>query len=82
MMKISLKYFAAIREHIGHDQETLEFADDTRISDVRVALVAHYPSIAGILSRSVVARNRTFASEETPLANGDEIVFIPPMAGG
>ena len=29
-----------------------------------------------------VAVNREFASPDTPLQDGDEVAFIPPVAGG
>jgi molybdopterin converting factor small subunit len=29
-----------------------------------------------------VAINQRFASADTPLANGDELAFLPPISGG
>jgi molybdopterin converting factor subunit 1 len=81
-MMIHLRYFAALREAVGQTDEQLEVPQGTTLAAVRAMLTAHYPAIAPILMRCVAARNRAFAAEDTVLAEGDEVVFIPPMAGG
>jgi molybdopterin converting factor subunit 1 len=82
LMEIRLRYFAALREMIGIDSETFTLPDGATIADVRTALIARHPAVEVVLARCVVARNHAFAAEETPLAANDEVVFIPPMAGG
>ncbi|MBA3827229.1 MAG: molybdopterin converting factor subunit 1 [Ktedonobacterales bacterium] len=81
-MKIRLRYFAALREALGQTEEALEFPDGTTVAALRTTLATRYPVIAPILVRCVAARNRAFVAEETVLGAGDEVVFIPPMAGG
>ncbi len=81
-MEIRLRYFAALREMIGLDGEPFALPDGATIADARAALIARHPAVQTVLARCVVARNHAFASEETALAAGDEVVFIPPMAGG
>ena len=81
-MKIRLRYFAALREALGQTEEALELPIGATVAQVRVALAARYPVISPILGRCVVAHNHAFASEDAALAEGDEVVFIPPMAGG
>ena len=39
-------------------------------------------SAASLPAAPVVAVNRLFASLETPLEGGDEVAFVPPVAGG
>lgn len=41
-----------------------------------------FPSLAGMASSIVLARNQEFAGPATPLADGDEIAFLPPVSGG
>lgn len=81
-MMIRLRYFAALRETLGQSEEPLELPIDATIAMVRATLAARYPAIAPILVRCVAARNHAFAAEGAVLAEGDEVVFIPPMAGG
>ena len=45
-------------------------------------LVAELPEPASLPAAPVVAVNRLFASLETPLEGGDEVAFVPPVAGG
>lgn len=81
-MKVALRYFAALRETTGRDQELVELPETATLATARNWLTTQYPAIAAILPRCVAARNRTFAPDDTPLSAGDEVVFIPPMAGG
>jgi molybdopterin converting factor small subunit len=40
------------------------------------------PRLADLLARTRVAVNAEFAAPDAPLAEGDEIAFLPPMSGG
>jgi molybdopterin synthase catalytic subunit len=41
-----------------------------------------YPRLAAMGSSVVVARNQRFVPIATPLADGDELAFLPPVSGG
>ena len=82
LMQVHCRYFAALREQVGCEQETLAFPVATTIGAAQAALLARHPTPAPILERCVAACNRTFADDATVLVDGDELVFIPPMAGG
>ena len=83
-MKIQVRYFASLRETIGLANETVE----TKCEDVaglRLQLIArggvHADSLG--LSRPVrVAVNQVMAQDTTPLSNGCEVAFFPPVTGG
>ena len=82
MMQVHCRYFAALREQVGREAETLVLPVATTIGSARAALSALHPTLAPILARCVAACNRTFADDAMVLVDGDELVFIPPMAGG
>ena len=43
----------------------------------------HHPDPAAALPTGIrVAINRAFAAPDTPLADGDELAFLPPISGG
>lgn len=80
MARIRLRYFALLRDQAGCGGETLEtMAANTG------ALYDELASRHGFtLTRSQlrVAVNAEFADWSRLLADDDEVVFIPPVAGG
>ena len=46
------------------------------------SVTLEFPQLAPYLSRAAVAVNRQYASQTTPLAEGDEVAIIPPVSGG
>lgn len=79
MNQVSIEYFAVLREHVGRDAETLQTGART-IGELYDELDRRhaFPPVG----RLKVARNGEFARWDDPLADGDHVVFIPPVAGG
>jgi molybdopterin-guanine dinucleotide biosynthesis protein A len=79
-MRLTIQYFALLREQAGRSAETLETAAATP-ADLYAELTARY---GFTLSRDQlkVAVNSEFADWSRPLSAGDDVVFIPPVAGG
>jgi len=82
MPTITLRHFAIIRETVGAETETRTVPEGTTAADVAAALSAEYPRIARLLRTSPVMVNAAYAELDKPLEEGDEIAFIPPVAGG
>lgn len=79
-MKIEVTYYALFREAAGCSGELIE----TDSSDA-IALFELLAQKYGFrLGRAQVrlAVNDAFVDWNTPLTDGDSIVFIPPVAGG
>jgi molybdopterin converting factor subunit 1 len=79
MARIRVGYFAILREHTGRaseqvDTEARTAADLFRELDTRY----RFPQLASLR----VAVNDEFREWDTGLADGDSVVFIPPVAGG
>ena len=81
-MRIQVLYFAVFRERLGRDRDELEIADGATVADAIAALGALHPAIANLRTRFRVAVNEAFVPESTVLAEADELVLIPPVAGG
>jgi sulfur-carrier protein len=81
-MRVHVRYFAALREKVGKDAEDLEVSAGATVSQARSALIERYPRLAPTLAGCAAAVNRAYASAETALNEGDELVFIPPLGGG
>ena len=83
-MKVQLRYFAAIREAVGTGSDTLD-TQATTLSALRAELVARGGAYADVLApgRAVrVALNQAMSEESTPLTEGAEVGFFPPVTGG
>src|SRR5581483_5850763 len=81
-MKVEVLYFAVLRERIKLDQETLELPAGTSVGDARAAIAARHPSVAALLPQVQIAVNRAVVADRQPLADGDELALLPPVAGG
>lgn len=83
-MKISIKYFASIREALECGQETLETSAGT-VAELRDALIARGGAYATALARGKAVRvavQQTMCDEMTVLEDGAEVAFFPPVTGG
>jgi molybdenum cofactor guanylyltransferase len=77
---ITVQYYALLREQAGRREEALTTAARTP-RELYAELAGRYPfSLKTETLR--VAINNEFRDWTTPLAEGDAVVFIPPVAGG
>ena len=81
-MRVHIRYFAALREVMGRADETLELPDGATVAEASLALAERTPALRAPLAVCVAAVNRAYVTPDTPLAEGDELVFIPPLGGG
>jgi molybdopterin converting factor subunit 1 len=79
-MKITVRYFAAFREATGIGSETLE-TPARNPAELFSECSSNHASLRS-RSASLVAINDEMADWETPLSEGDEVLFFPPVAGG
>ncbi len=85
-MKITLRFFASVREQLGTSQENLTLPDGVAtVSDVRALLVQR----GGVWSTALggeqslrTALNHAMCGADTALEEGCEVAFFPPVTGG
>jgi molybdopterin synthase sulfur carrier subunit len=83
-MKVRLLYFAAIREALGRDIETLETQAAT-LTALRDELIARGGPYAAALARGKAVRaalDRVMRDESAALHEDAEVAFFPPVTGG
>ncbi len=84
-MKITIKYFASIREAIGHSSAVHETSAST-LASLRDELMATSPAHAAALARGKavlrMALNQVMSDESAALVDGCEVAFFPPVTGG
>jgi molybdopterin converting factor small subunit len=81
-MIVTIKLFAAAREMIGEEAVSLELIEGATIAQAKQTLTLLFPQMAGLLSRSVIARDQDYALDTDVIALGDELALIPPVSGG
>ena len=81
-MNVRLLYFAVLRDITGKSDAVVSLKEGTRASDVWQNLRAEYPQLADYRQPPMIAVNESYAAPETVLREGDELAFIPPVAGG
>jgi len=80
MISISIQYFAILREQRGVVREQLTTTAKTPAGLYEELSAKHNFTLPPDRIRAAV--NGEFVSSATVLKNGDEVVFIPPVAGG
>ncbi len=79
-MRVKVRLFAQYREIAGEDGFALELAPGARVADAVAELKRRFPGLD--LEAGMAAVNAAFAGPETPLSDGDELAFLPPVSGG
>ena len=81
-MKIRLLFFAVLRDIAGRSEDVLDLPDGARAGDVWQRLRDEHPALRDYIQPPMIAVNESYVSAEEPLRDGDELAFIPPVAGG
>lgn len=85
-MNVTVLYFARLREAVGRDREELALpADVATLGGLRAWLVARgapWAEAFAEIRRIRGAVDQAMASDDTPLADGAEVAFFPPVTGG
>lgn len=81
-MQVRIRYFAALREAMGVAEEALDLPAGATVAQARALLAERRPSLAPLLPACAAAVDRAYAQAETPLREGAELAFIPPLGGG
>jgi molybdopterin converting factor subunit 1 len=81
-MKVRVRLFASLREVMGRDRIELELKDGARVDDAWRQLASSHPELQARRQGLAAAVNRSYATFESSLSDGDELAFIPPVSGG
>jgi len=84
-MKISLRFFASVREALGTSAEELAAPDSVQtVGELR----AHLAARGGVWQEALgsaslrMACNQVMCGADAALADGCEVAFFPPVTGG
>ena len=81
-MRVRVRLFAGIRETVGRSDLQLDLPEGATPEDVWRRLAVEHPGLAGRRPSLSAAVNRRYSGFDAVLADGDEVVFVPPVSGG
>ncbi len=77
-MPITVKFFAAMKEQTGKDEERLPIGSMATVADVWKAATGQQE----MPEHTLCARNMEYVQPDEAVTDGDEIAFFPLVTGG
>ncbi len=81
-MRVRVLFFGKLKDIVGRGQEAAELRQGARLEELFEQYGKQFPELAKFKSSVVASINQEFAGWESPLAEGDEVAFLPPVSGG
>ena len=80
-MSLHILFFASLADISGMRETYLDAAGFTDVQSVFEKFVKDFPALAAYRASILSAVNSEFARPESPVHDGDEIAFFPPVSG-
>jgi molybdopterin synthase catalytic subunit len=81
-MHVRVLFFGMLRDLVGNSADEADFPTGANLRSVFEHYANRYPRMRELAGSIVIARNHEFAEISMPLAEGDEVAFLPPVSGG
>jgi molybdopterin synthase catalytic subunit len=81
-IQIRVLYFALLRDRLRRSEESLSLPAGAKVGDALATLAAREEVIGAAAKSLLLAVNQTLVPADFPLAEGDELALLPPVAGG
>jgi molybdopterin converting factor subunit 1 len=82
-MRVTIRLFARLRDLVGTGELTRDLPGDrATVDEVWRSLVREFPAAAAYEKSMSCAVNADYSRLTTPVADGDEVAFLPPVSGG
>lgn len=81
-MRVTVRLFARLRELVGAGELDREVPEAATVGRVWEELVTDFPVIAPYAESMSCAVNAEYARMSSPVHDGDEVAFLPPVSGG
>ncbi len=81
-MRVTVLFFGRLHDLAGHRELACEVADGATVATVWQAVTGRHPAVAPYARSVSAAVNAEFAKMTTAVGEGDEVAFLPPVAGG
>lgn len=77
-MSVQIKLFASLAEAHGWREQTLAFSTDLTVGTAWARATGE-PALP---AHTLCALNMAYCTPDTPITDGDEVAFFPPVTGG
>ena len=79
---VRIRFFARYAELAGRSEGTLSVPLPATVSDVIRRIREEWPGTSALPAQPLAALNLRHVRLDAPVADGDELAFLPPLAGG
>lgn len=81
-MRVKVLFFGQLKDVVGLTEDHLDLPESAHLQTAFDHYARFHPRLRELASSIVMACNHQFASASTPVSEGDEIAFLPPVSGG
>jgi len=77
-MRVQVRFFAALRERVGVSALEVSVPEGATVAQVWSSAVKKEP----LSDNTLAAKNMQYVGFDSPVDEGDEVAFFPPVTGG
>ena len=81
-MRVTVRLFARLRDIAGAAELTRELPEGATPRLLWTELAGEHAELTAYADAVSIAVNAEYSKMERPLADGDEVAFLPPVSGG
>ena len=81
-MRVRVLFFGQLKEIVGAAEDDADLSEGARVEDLFERYARRFPRLAEFRGSIAASVNQEYAEWRTPLVDGNEVAFLPPVSGG
>jgi molybdopterin converting factor subunit 1 len=81
-MRVRVLFFGILKDLTGRSEDEIQLGEGARVASVFDYYAERFPKLRAMAASIVMARNQEFSPLTSPITDGDEVAFLPPVSGG